>query len=168
MLWRSLDATSRLMGLSFANNSMGFAMPWAALMPQWCTFILNITVDIKIVTVKTKVSPIKGQSFKWFELAGVLLVSKLANSTVSALKLDVDGSIPCLYYIGSRIISHGNSSFIIGYKTFGELQRIINGNRCMNPTDHLPSQEVNASEMMNSCKWWKGPAFLQLPPDKWP
>ena len=37
----------------------------------------------------------------------------------------------------------------------------------LNPAD-LPSQRVSASELKNSQIWWEGPAFLQLPTEKWP
>ena len=81
----------------------------------------------------------------------------------------ITAPIPCLYYIGYRIISHGNSLSIIGYKTFADSQRITNGDSpgVLNPAN-LPSWGVNASELTTSRMWWTGPTFLQLPPDKWP
>ena len=73
----------------------------------------NGAVDVKIVTSKTKVSPIKGQSIPRLELMAALLLSKLAKHLSWMLRY-ITGPIPCLYYIGYRIISHGNSLSIIG------------------------------------------------------
>ena len=47
-------------------------------------------VEVKIITAKTKVSPIKAPSIPWLELMVTLLLSKLLNSTILALHLDVD------------------------------------------------------------------------------
>lgn len=102
-----------------------------------------------------------------------LLLSKLVNSTVLALKLDVEthywtDSMSVLYWIQNhkpwkQFVHHRIQN--ICRLTENYRWRYCPG--VLNPAD-LPSRVMNASELRNSQIWWESPTFLQLPPDKWP
>lgn len=102
-----------------------------------------------------------------------LLLSKLVCTITTALQPEVESyywtdSTSVLYwiqnnkawkqYVGTRI---------------KEIHRLTNKNHWMqcpgifNSTD-LPSQGLGAAQLVSCRMWWEGPAFLQLPADKWP
>ena len=130
-------------------------------------------VEVKIIAAKTKVSPIKAQSIPRLELMAALLLSKLLNSTILALHLDVDifywtDSMSVLCWIQSdkpwkQFVHHR----IQDIRKFTDCNRWRHCPGVLNPAD-LPSWGVGASELRNSRMWWEGPAFLPLPIEKWP
>ena len=163
----SFIVSRQVHGFSDASNSAYAAVMYIR------TEYIHGAVDVKLVAAKTKVSPIKGQSIPRLELMAALLLAKLVNSTVLSLQLDVDthywtDSMSVLFWIQSnkpwkQVVHHR----VQAIRRLTDNYRWRHCPGVLNPAD-LPSRGVNASELTNSRMWWEGPAFLQLPPDKWP
>ena len=115
----------------------------------------NGAVNVKLVVAITKVAPIKGQSIPQLELMAASFLSKLVNSSVMTLKLDVEthywtDSMSVLFWIQKN---KPWKQFV--HHRIQEIRRLTN-NHCrrhcpgvLNPAD-LPSWGVNASELTNS------------------
>ena len=145
----SFIVSRQVHGFSDASNSAYAAVMYIH------TEYEHRAVDVKLVAAKTKVSPIKGQLIPWLELMAALLLSKLVNSTVLALKLDVEthywtDSMSVLCWIQNN---KPWKQFV--HHRIQDIRRLTDNHswrHCpgiLNPAD-LPSRGVNASELINS------------------
>ena len=109
------------------------------------------------------------------ELLGANILVRLSNTVKNALQLPEDveifywiDSMTVLYwiknkkqwkqYVMSRVME-------IRKSTSPEMWRHCPG--VQNPAD-LPSRGMNASELVNERRWWKGPEFLSKSESEWP
>ncbi len=130
----------------------------------------NGNVDVNLVAAKTRVAPLKKQSVPRLELLGANILVRLSNTVKNALQLPEDveifywiDSMTVLYWIKNKkqwkqyVMSRVTE---IRKSTSPEMWRHCPG--VQNPAD-LPSRGMNASELVNERRWWKGPSFYRNP-----
>ena len=134
-------------------------------------------VEIKFVSSKARVSPIKAQSIPRLELMGALLLAKHMDSIKSALKIErYKGDIPTYYWVDSSTVLcwiHNNKPWkqFVRHRTQQILSisskdqwRFCPGT--LNPAD-IPSRGIRGSALSQNKVWWEGPNFLHLSPSEW-
>ena len=141
----SLIVSRQVHGFSDASSSAYAAVMYIH------TEYHNGAVDVKLVAAITKVAPIIGQSIPQLELMAAPFLSKLVNSSIMTLKLDVEthywtDSMSILFWIQKN---KPWKQFV--HHRIQEIRKLTN-NHCrrhcpgvLNPAD-LPSWGVNASE----------------------
>ena len=139
-------------------------------------FYSDGTVDVNIVSSKTRVAPIRGQTIPRLELLGAGILAKLMHSVHNALQRSLT-DVRLFYWTDS----YTTLCWIKNQKPWKQyvLQRVTEIHRLsgpaswkfcpgnLNPAD-LPSRGCKASALSSDDIWWKGPPFLKEPPDTWP
>ena len=133
----------------------------------------NGHVKVRLISSKTRVSPIKRQSIPRLELLGAVILARLSKVVRNALPKVEDivywvDSSTVLYWIRNEKLWKryvNNRVEEIRATTGKESWRHCPGK--LNPAD-LPSRGLTANELKRSELWWNGPAFLQLPEREWP
>ena len=136
-------------------------------------FYIDGTVDVNIVSSKTRVAPIKGQTVPRLELLGAGILARLMHSVHDALHCSLT-DVRLFYWTES----YTALCWIRNQKPWKqyvlpEIHRLSNpanwkfcpGN--LNPAD-IPSRGCKASALSIDDIWWKGLPFLDESPDTWP
>ena len=124
-------------------------------------------VSIQLVASKSRVSPLKKQTIPRLELSAAVLLAKLLNRVVTALKLEISS---VLLWSDSMIVLSWLRKEPFKLKTFvsnrvAKIQELTDVQQWRfvptgeNPAD-LISRGVNAEKLLQSELWWKGPLFL--------
>ena len=135
----------------------------------------DCSIQVSLVTAKSRVAPLKTQTIPRLELCGALLLTDLLTQVAADLTIP-----PAAVYAWT------DSAVVLGWlrtsysrlKTFvvhrvtditskipPDRWRYIQTNH--NPTD-LVSRGVLPSVLLENALWWKGPAWLSYPPSTWP
>ena len=130
-----------------------------------------------LITSKTRVAPLGGQTIPRLELLGALILARLISHVAAALSEVVKiGRVHC--WVDSTAVLY----WILGeqkqWKQFVQ-NRVVEIRSLVGPTSwsycptdanpaDLPSRGMNASELSASDEWWSGPNFLTLPEEQWP
>ena len=161
--------TSQLHGFCDASDSA-----FAAVAYIHCHYS-DGSIDVRLITSKTHVAPIKKQSIPRLELLGAVILSRLVTTILKSLKMSTP--LPVFYWTDSMTALH----WICNYKQWkqyvnhqvAEIRRLtVQGQwrHCpgvLNPAD-LPSRGVSGERLSSNSLWWNGPSFLKLTEDKWP
>ena len=133
--------------------------------------------SVQLVTAKTRLAPLKGETIPRLELMAALLLSRLVNSTVEALKsiIQID-RIFC--WLDSQIVLWWLFGVNKEFQQFVqnrviEIRKLVTPdkwNYCptdLNPAD-IASRGSKATELSDNQLWWTGPDFLKKSPEFWP
>ncbi|XP_062712200.1 uncharacterized protein LOC134289763 [Aedes albopictus] len=127
-----------------------------------------------LLTSKSRVAPLRGQSIPRLELCAALLGSQLVHNLLTNTNL----SAPVTFWTDSAVALHWIKSRSNTWKVFvsnrvAEIQRLTKDAPWMhvptdlNPADHI-SRGMLPSQILHDKLWWHGPAFLTSPVDQWP
>lgn len=130
-----------------------------------------------LITSKTRVAPLGGQTIPRLELLGTLILSRLISQVAAALSevVKID-RVHCWVYSTAVLY------WILGeQKQWNQFvqNRVMEIRSLVGPTSwsycptdanpaDLPSRGMNASDLSASDKWWSGPNFPTLPDEQWP
>ena len=131
----------------------------------------------KLVTSKSRVAPIKGETIPRLELMGAVVLARLINSVQSALSGTLKFN-DAFCWVDSQIALWWIWGTTKEFKQFVqnrvlEVRRLVkpeHWNYC--PTDVNPADIVSRgtvdSKLADNKLWWSGPEFLQSDQTQWP
>ena len=136
---------------------------------------MDTSIEVILVTSRSRVAPVKGQTIPRLELCGAHLLSKLLKATIK----DLDVPIKDVYaWTDSEIVLSWIKSSPSSLKVFvsHQVRKIVDNIPHMhwhyeptlsNPAD-LVSRGVSPSRLLEKSLWLNGPPWLARPPDCWP
>ena len=134
-------------------------------------------INVRFVSSKSKVAPIRKQSIPRLELLGACLLSDLVNTIRKILNEELKGNVIDTYYwVDSsavlcwiRNIKHWNQYVrhrVSQILSTSEREQWLHCPGTQNPAD-LPSRGIYCHFHDNPL-WWEGPEFLKEDPVDWP
>ena len=132
-------------------------------------------IDVRLISSKTKVAPIKQQSIPRLELLGATILVRIVNTVKNAIPFAKEieivywtDSLTTLFWIKSnkvwkQYVRHRVEEIL--KLTSKEEWRFCPGK--LNPAD-IPSRGLKGQELVESKIWWNGPEFLYNPETEWP
>lgn len=146
-----------------------------------CVYIVyrlkNGESEVSLITAKSRVTPLKGETIPRLELLASLILARLITNVSEAVKDVIDiQNVTC--WTDSQIALFWIRNTQKTLKPFlqsrvEEIRKLVPANQwkyCptkQNPAD-LASRGVSASKLVNQQMWWTGPDFLRKCPEEWP
>ena len=136
---------------------------------------MDTSIEVILVTSRSRVAPVKGQTIPRLELCGAHLLSKLLKAATK----DLDIPIKDVYArTDSEIVLAWIKSSPSRLKVFvcHQVRKIVDNIPHMhwhyvpilsNPAD-LVSRSISPCRLLEKSLWWNGPPWLARPPDCWP
>ncbi|XP_072943263.1 uncharacterized protein [Epargyreus clarus] len=144
-----------------------------------CLYVRSVdssgSIQVHLLTSKSKIVPIKPTTTPRLELCGALLAARLCNKVLNSLTIPI---ITCKFWCDSTIVLGWLSTPPAHLKTFvrnrvNEIQESTESYTWSyvpskdNPAD-LVSRGVKADQISSSSLWWSGPSFLTKDETEWP
>jgi hypothetical protein len=136
----------------------------------------GVTVEVNLISLKTRVAPLKRQSIPRLEVLGANILARLVNTILKALSALIDDPEVFLW-----TDSYTTLCWIRNYKTWKQyVQRRVTEIRQLTNENHwhfcpgelnvadLPSRGCSATVLAENDTWLHGPKFLKDPKDQWP
>ena len=145
----------------------------ASLLAYGAVLYLKIDTDagshVRLLSAKTRVSPVQTQTIPRLELLGALLLAKHVVNVTSALKSEIILSKPTCY-TDSRVALYWIKGFNRDWKQFvqnrvTEIRQLVPVNcwrHCQekkNPAD-ISSRGILPDKLKYNSLWWNGPQWL--------
>ena len=134
----------------------------------------NDLVNCSIVMAKAYLATSENMTIPRMELEAALDGVRLARM----VKDEFDLSCRCSYWTDSAIVLQSIHADSKRFPVFARNRLAqIERNTCVYDWRHIPtelnpadliSRGARATELVNKSEWFEGPAFLKLPPEKWP
>ena len=133
------------------------------------------SIDVRLISSKTKVAPTKQQSIPRLELLGATILVRLVNSVKNALPSTKEietvywtDSLTTLFWIKNnkvwkQYVRHRVEEILL--LSSRDEWRFCPGK--LNPAD-LPSRGLKGRDLLESKVWWNGPKFLYGAKNEWP
>ncbi|CAB3999850.1 Hypothetical predicted protein [Paramuricea clavata] len=134
------------------------------------------TVEVNLISSKTRVAPLKRQSIPRLELLGANILARLVNTILKTLSAIIDDPEVFLW-----TDSYTTLCWIRNYKMWKQyVQRRVTEIRELTNEKHwhfcpgelnvadLPSRGCSATALAENDTWLHGPKFLKDPKDQWP
>ena len=131
------------------------------------------SVEVKLLSEKTRVAPIKQQTISRLELLGALIVARLVSSLLKSLPREIK---PTFWVDSTTVLSwvlHDKPWKQYVRSRVQEIREIVpqaTWKHCpgdKNPAD-LPSRGLAGKELVENSFWWSGPEFLRNSESDWP
>ncbi|XP_065078351.1 uncharacterized protein LOC135701472, partial [Ochlerotatus camptorhynchus] len=143
-----------------------------------CIYLRSVgrsgVVTTRLLTAKSRVTPIQTLSIPRLELCSAVLLSQLYQTVM--LSLNINANV--YFWSDSSITLHWLYNPPSNYNTFvanrvADVQRLTEGGTwnhvagLEHPAD-LISRGFDPCELVNNALWWKGPPWLTSDPVEWP
>lgn len=144
-----------------------------------CIYIRSIddagTVNVQLLTARSRVAPLKSISLPRLELCGAVLLANLVQKVIQALTCT---SSKHYFWTDSEIVLAWIQGEPSRWQTFvgnriAELQRLTDARDWShvrsehNPAD-LISRGSSPEQLLNATLWWEGPPWLSENSSQWP
>lgn len=144
-----------------------------------CLYVRSVdssgSIQVHLLTSKTKIVPIKPTTTPRLELCGALIAARLCNKVLSSLTIPIS---TCKFWCDSTIVLGWLNTLPAHLKSFvrnrvNEIQESTERYTWSyvpskdNPAD-LASRGLKADLISSSSLWWSGPSFLTKNESEWP
>lgn len=165
----SIGRTTELHGFCDASEAAYAAVVYAR------TVYSNGTIQVNIITSKTKVSPVQQITVPRLELCGAALLARLMAIVTTSLEFK---DVKSIAWTDSMVVLAWLRKFPNNWKTF-VANRVSQIQSLLEPScwKHVPTKEnpadiasrgVNASDIVDHPLWWHGPHWLYQSEETWP
>ncbi|KAJ8031913.1 hypothetical protein HOLleu_25277 [Holothuria leucospilota] len=135
--------------------------------------VSNDSYDVRFLTAKSRVAPLKRLTIPRLELQGTVLAARLSCTILEELTLKPE---KVMFMIDSTIVLGWIQSNAKGFKPFvsarvGEIQTVTDPSQWFYvPNEHNVADDVSRGISVEQLKgrWECGPEFLHTPEEEWP
>ncbi|KAJ8036637.1 hypothetical protein HOLleu_20672 [Holothuria leucospilota] len=135
--------------------------------------VSNDSYDVRFLTAKSRVAPLKRLTIPRLELQGAVLAARLSCTILEELTLK---PVKVMFMIDSTIVLGWIQSNARGFKPFvsarvGEIQTVTDPSQWFYvPSEHNIADDVSRGISVEQLKgrWECGPEFLHTPEEEWP
>ena len=137
------------------------------------TVYVDGTISTSLIASKTRVSPVKKQSIPRLELLGALILTRLADSILKQLPLQltvtywVDSTTAMFWIKNQRPWKQYVLRRVSEIRSLSSPDQWRHCPGAVNPAD-FPSRGLEAQKLRDCTIWWEGPPFLKSCERDWP